>query len=114
MPTFKVAHIREQGVDLILVPVDRAFGNRPRSDQLAIVAELNALSHSARLAGTVVPVWDYARGQMAFIAPTRWHPFFQSINLSWVRSRLNRELHIFTFGTGGPAAIALDIAAEHV
>lgn len=114
MPTFKIAHIREQGVDLIVVPMDPAFGKLPKSDQHTIIAELQAQSFAAKLAGTVVTVWDYGRGQMGFIAPQSWHPFFQSISLSWLLAKLNRELHVFTGPRGDHAAIALDIAAEPV
>jgi hypothetical protein len=112
MPAFKIAHVREQSVDLIIVPMDRAFGNQPKSDQHGIIAELQAQSVAARLAGTVVPVWDYGHGQMGFIAPESWHPFFQSISLTWVFKNLNRELHVFAEGTGDRAAVALDLSKE--
>jgi hypothetical protein len=114
MPIFKIAHIHEQGVDLIIVPMNRDFGDRPKSDQQAIIAELQAQCIVAKLAGTVVPIWDYGRGQMGFIAPQSWHPFFQSISLSWVSSHLNRELHVFTARPRDRSAVVLDIAKEAV
>jgi len=114
MPTFKIAHVREQGVDLIIIPMERSFAYRPSSDQQAIIAQLQAYAISAKLAGTVTPVWDYGQGEMGFIAPESWHPFFQSIGLSWVSARLNRELHIVVGGKGDRAAVALDITKEAV
>jgi hypothetical protein len=111
MPMYRIAHIREQGVDLIIVPMDGAFGNLPRSDQGPIIADLQAQCRRAGLAGTVVPVWDYGHGQMGFMAPENWHPFFQSINLSWIFAKLNRELHIFAGPGIEQAAIAMDIGA---
>ncbi len=92
MPSFDVAHIREQGVDVIIVPLDSSFGSKSQSDQNAAIAELQARATSAGLAGTVVPVWD-SGGRMAFIAPPNWHPFFQSINLAHVFANINRKLY---------------------
>ena len=58
MPRFKVAHIREQGIDLIIVPLDAAFGSKTSEDQQEIIAELQLHASGAGLAGTVVPVWN--------------------------------------------------------
>ena len=92
MSSFEIAHIRQQGVDLIIVPLDRQFGFKNRSDQNRIVGQLQFAARSAGLAGTVVPVWDHGGGRMAFLAPTNWQRFFQSISLQWVWANINREL----------------------
>jgi hypothetical protein len=92
MPCLKVAHLREQGVDMIIVPLDRSFGSKSTSDQHDVIDEIQQRSHSAGLAGTVVPVWDHGGGRMAFIAPNGWSSFFRSIGLSFVFRNLNREL----------------------
>jgi hypothetical protein len=92
MPTLKVAHLRQQGVDLIIAPLDHNFGNKTRQDQQEIVAEIQVHSRQAGLAGTVVPVWDSGGGRMAFIAPNNWHPFFRSLNLRAVWGNVNREI----------------------
>jgi hypothetical protein len=91
MPRFKVAHLREQGIDLIIIPLDRAFGSKSQSDQQAVIDELQARAASAGLAGTVVPIWE-SGGRMAFLAPPNWHSYFQSISLPFVAANLNREL----------------------
>jgi hypothetical protein len=93
MPRFKVAHLREQGQDMIIAPLDSSFGDQTSTDQQAIIADLQIHARSAGLAGTVVPVWDNGGGRMAFIAPRPWHPFFQSINLQFVAMNINRELY---------------------
>ncbi len=90
MPSFDVAHVREQGVDLIIVPLERSFGHKSTEDQNQISAELQATS--AGLAGTVVPVWDDGSGRMMFLAPRSFHPFFQSIDLDFVAANINRNL----------------------
>lgn len=92
MARFKVAHIREQGVDLIVIPLDDTFGYKQSAEQRNIIAELQGRASSAGLAGTVVPVWN-SGGRMAFIARRPWHPFFQNISLAFVLSNLNREIY---------------------
>jgi hypothetical protein len=89
---FKVAHIREQGVDLIIIPLDSQFRFKPDADQQQTIAVLQACATSAGLQGTVVPVWDNGGGRMAFRAPQNWHPFFQGISLGFVAANINREL----------------------
>jgi len=92
MPNFELAHVREQGVDLIVIPLDDQFGRKVQSDQQSIIQELQVRARSAGLGGTVVPVWDNGGGRMAFIAPRNWHSFFQSISFDWVAMNINRTL----------------------
>lgn len=40
MPRFKVAHLHEQGQDMIIVPLESSFGRRISQDQHAIIADL--------------------------------------------------------------------------
>ncbi len=68
MTTFKIAHIREQGIDLIIAPLDSTFGSKSKNDQNEIIASLQACASSAGLAGTVVPVWRMDNSHR-FIAP---------------------------------------------
>jgi hypothetical protein len=92
MPTVKVAHVRQQGVDLIIAPLNRDFGYKTPHDQQAIVGEIQVWARSAGLAGTVVPVWDSGGGRMSFIAPQAWHPFFRGLNLRAVWANVNTEV----------------------
>ncbi len=92
MPSFKIAHLREQGNDMIIVPLTSDFGHKISSDQQAATSELQVRSRAAGLAGTVVPVWDAGGGKMAFIAPQQWHGFFKSISLQWVFANINKNL----------------------
>ncbi len=88
----KLAHIRQQGVDLIVVPLDPQFGQRPENEQHEVIRTLQVRATAAGLGGTVVPVWDSGAGRMAFIAPRPWHPFFASVDLTFVWRNVNREL----------------------
>ena len=91
MPSVKVAHVRRQGVDLIIAPLNHDFGYKTQHDQREVVGEIQGRARSAGLAGTVVPVWD-SGGRMSFIAPQPWHPFFSSLDLRSVWANVNREI----------------------
>jgi len=93
MPRFRVAHIREQGVDMIIIPLDSSFGSKSNNDQNLIRRDLENRSHSAGLAGSVVLVWDAGAGRMGFLAPPNWRPFVESINLEFVTRNLNMEIY---------------------
>ena len=91
MSDYDIAHINQQGVDLIIVPLDSSFGYKSPADQRSVINALQRCTQGASLKGTVVPVWD-SNGSMAFIAPQEWHPFFQSIDMSYVAMSINRRL----------------------
>ncbi len=92
MPQFKVAHIRAQGNDMIIVPLTRNFENKSSGEQSAFIAELQFRANSAGLRGTVAVVWDGGIGCMKFICPTQWQPFFSSMNLAFVWANATREI----------------------
>jgi len=92
MSRFPIAHIREQGQDMIIVPLDRSFGYKSQKEQSQITNALQLWASRAGLAGTVVPVWDVGSGRMAFIAPSPWRGFFQSLSLRVIGRMINREL----------------------
>lgn len=91
MPRYRVTHLRREGQDMIIVPLDKSFGAKSEQDKKAFIAQLQAYAGSAGLAGLVIPVWE-GRSGMNFIAPTPWHPFFQSIGMGYVMENINREL----------------------
>jgi hypothetical protein len=91
MSHFRIAHLREQGQDMIIVPLESSFGRKSSDDQNAVVAELQAHARGAGLAGTIVPVWE-SGGRMSFIAPQAWHPFFRSLSIRGVMQNINKEL----------------------
>jgi len=92
VPHFKVAHIREQGVDLIIIPVDDMFRLKSSTDQNGVRDEFQLRANAAELAGTVVLVWEAGGNLMGFLAPNSFHPYFRSLNLPFVWQNVNREL----------------------
>lgn len=91
MAKFQVAHIREQGQDMVIVLLNSQFHHLSDSEQSETESYLQGCARSAGLAGTVVLVWEYG-SRMYFIAPKPWHPFFKSISLAQIAQNVNKEL----------------------
>jgi len=92
MNSFDVAHIYEQGGNLIIIPLESSFGAKGSTEQKKIIAKLQSCAASANLAGIVVPVWETGIGSMSFIAPMQWHSFFSSIDLTFIAQNINKNL----------------------
>lgn len=91
MPRLKAAHIREQGQDMIIFPLDGSFGSKSSSDQSDALAELEYRANDAGLAGRAVAVWE-SSSRMYFMGPRPWHGFLQSISMQWVWMNVNKEI----------------------
>jgi len=90
--TYRIAHIREQGQDMVIVPLEGGkFHNRPHEEKMQVRDALQACSEDAGLAGEVCLVWTYGR-RFYFIAPEPWHAFFRSLTMVHVRRNLNKKL----------------------
>jgi hypothetical protein len=92
--TFKIAHIKEQGQDMIIVPVNATFGRKSSSEQRETMKLLGFAARQARLTGTVVTIWSDGN-HIGFIAPPPWHPFLRSSGIyDLVMHNINRELSV--------------------
>ena len=89
--TYKIAHIQEQGQDMIIIPLDSTFENKTGSDQREIIASLQAYALSAGLAGTVVVAWRTGSSHK-FISPDKWQPFFKTLPWNVIVGSLNKTL----------------------
>ena len=94
MPTFQVAHLRQDGQDVIIVPVDRAFAARSSAEQTRIQEAFQRSATAAKIPGVVVPVWEDATGHMAFRAPQTWQAFLKTIDMVYVATALNKTLSL--------------------
>ena len=92
MEQFPVAHIKVQGVDLIVLFVKPELGSRPASEQQQVVNALQACASAAGLAGNVVPVWRDSLGRLHFIAPPNQHAFFKSVTFESLYANINKKL----------------------
>jgi hypothetical protein len=68
--TLKIAHIHEQGIDLIIVPLAASFGIKSNHEQLELIGSLQARAVFDGICGTVVPVWPAV---VAFNSSLRQH-----------------------------------------
>lgn len=89
--SYEVAHLHEQGQDMIIIPVSSSFAAKSSQQQSAIQASLQSCAESAGLKGTVCPVWE-SSNRFGFLAPKPWHAFFASIGMDFVSVNINRKL----------------------
>jgi hypothetical protein len=92
MPSYKVSHIKVQGVDLVIVFVPNSFpveGNRAQNEA---IVELERRTKALGWAGSVVPVWKNENGTTGFIAKESYHAFFKSVSYDSLAKNINKEL----------------------
>ena len=91
MTRIKVAHIREQGQDMLLFPLDGGVHQKPDSEKQHILDDLEDSAHAAGLGGTAAILWDHG-GRTYSFGPRQWAPFLRSISTRWVLRNVNREI----------------------
>lgn len=89
--TYKIAHIREQGQDMIIIPVNSSINNKTQNQQNELLDSLQYFANDAGLAGTVCLVWEVG-GRLNFLAPRPWHGFFSSLNMNFIVQNINKNL----------------------
>lgn len=92
MPSYDIAHLHEQGQDMIIVPVDSKFGSLQKREQDLFVTDFQGHCVSAGLRGIVVPVWLDSFRRFCFLAPPAWHSFLLSIDMSFVVGNINKKI----------------------
>ena len=92
MPTYKAAHIHEQGQDMIIFPLEASYAQMTPSEQDQELNALRSRANAAGLRGAAVAVWDAGAGRMGFRGPTQWQVFLSSINLRFVMANLNQVI----------------------
>ena len=93
MASFEVAHVRVQGVDVILIVVDSAFGHKSKSEQLEALNGFQLAAHQAGLRGGVSMVWNQG-GRVASFGPRNWHRVLKNLTWPWIAANINRRLTI--------------------
>lgn len=89
--TFQVAHVREQGQQVILIVVNSAFGRMGSSEQQRQYAALQRCATAAGMAGTVALVWEDG-DRLVTYGPTQWQAFLQSLDPLTVQASINKQL----------------------
>lgn len=91
MPTFKLAHIREQGQNMLLFPLDRSFGLKSEAEKSLIVQELEDRAHGAGLAGRAAAIWE-SGGRTYTLGPKPWAGLLRSISIRHVLASVNKSI----------------------
>ena len=91
MNRFKLAHLREQGQDMLIFPLDPNVHHKTNAEKEEILDELEWRAHAAGLAGHAVIVWEYGR-RFYFLGPQLWQGFLRSLNMRLVLANVNREI----------------------
>ncbi len=91
MPNHKIAVIRHETMELIVVPLDTVFEYRSQENKLAFRAELQSHAEDAGFTGSICLVWPYAGG-MKFLAPRAAHEFFAGLSMAKLSAQVNMEL----------------------
>jgi hypothetical protein len=92
MPKYKVAHIHQQGQDMIIFPLEAKFGQMSGSEQDRELSILGSRANKAGLRGAAVAVWDNGEGHVAFRGPPQCCAFLSRINMHYVIANLNRVI----------------------
>jgi hypothetical protein len=92
MAVFDIAHINEQGEDMILVPLTSEFGYKSIAERNETVKYLQECAVKAGLKGIVIPVWLDVVKRMNFVAPSYYQPYLLSINYNYVMKNINKKL----------------------
>ena len=91
MPTIKLAHIREQGQNMLLFPLDSSFGYKSSSEQNAILEELEGRAHTADLAGRAAVFWP-SGSRTCSLGPKPWQQFLRSMSIRTVLASVNKSI----------------------
>lgn len=91
MPDYDVAHLCEQGQDMLLFPLDGTIHNRSDREKADVLDELERRAHAAGLAGRAAILWDYGGSGYSY-GPREWQSFLQSIDTGWVWQQVNRNI----------------------
>jgi hypothetical protein len=91
MPTFKLAHIREQGQNMLLFPLDRSFDLKSDLEKSQIVRELEDRAHRAGLAGRAAAIWE-SGGRTYTLGPKAWAAFLHSVSIRHVLAGVNKSI----------------------
>ncbi|MGI2870794.1 hypothetical protein ACRTC8_18405 [Vibrio cholerae] len=89
--TYEVAHIREQGQNMIIIPVNPTVNSYSQARLNELKQNLQYYANDAGLAGEVCLVWQTGN-TFHFLAPTQWQAFFRSINMRFVAMNINKKL----------------------
>ncbi|MGE0597436.1 MAG: hypothetical protein AB7P07_13815 [Hyphomonadaceae bacterium] len=91
MPRFDLVHTKQNGVELIIIPLKKHFGYKSLDEQQQMIRGFQDRAVAAGLKGTVVPVWVSGE-TFSYIAPPQAETFMKGVTLEWVAANINKSL----------------------
>jgi hypothetical protein len=90
---YKVAHIREQGKDVIIIPISNINNDltNEKLNEIRRIFQTHAIK--TKLSGDVCLVWEF-NNKLCALAPPQWKTFCASLNMRIVKQYINKELTI--------------------
>jgi hypothetical protein len=119
MASFDIAHLREQGQDMIIVPLDSSFGHKSSGEQQQAIDALQASSRSAGLAGTLGILYSKATFKLDYLyneglphCLSRLDPFIRHIASGLGILGLHKFLHYRNWFRGELASYVKGILSD--
>lgn len=88
----RIAIFRHQEQEIIVVPLDCSFQDRPPSQRADALRRLQKSAMKAGLNAPAAAVWKVG-AKLHFIAPTEWHPFLKTLTWNTIIVRLSSALN---------------------
>jgi hypothetical protein len=88
---YQIAHTRYKNSNMVIVVINKSFFNGSNADQARWFTSIEQCVRSANLAGQTVVVAN-DNNRFRYYAPKTWHGFLRTIDMNWVRARLNKRL----------------------
>ena len=89
--TYSIAHTRYRDSNMVIVVSNANFFAQSDETQERWFTQLQVCSRNANLAGQVIVVAN-VNGRFRFYGPRSWHNFLRTLDMAWVRARINKEL----------------------
>ncbi|MBP6020794.1 MAG: hypothetical protein KA735_15010 [Burkholderiaceae bacterium] len=87
----RMATFNHQGQEIIVVPLDCSFGDRPPWQRREALSHLQRCALKAGFKSPAAAVWR-AGGKLHFIAPDEWHHFLKNLTWNIIISNLSAEI----------------------
>lgn len=88
---YSVAHTRQRDTNMVIVVSGSSFFTANSKTQQLWYTALQSCVRSVNLAGTVVVVAN-VNGRFMFYGPNDWGNYLRTLDMSWVKARVNKEL----------------------
>lgn len=92
MNTYRVAHLHHQGHNIALIELEQSFHYSAEQEKQTTLGYLQRAASGAGLAGEVALVWEGPDGRAQYFTYNKWLRFCESIDLTFVRFNVNKEL----------------------